>query len=134
MQALARARLAPRPLRACADCEVPVDTSGVVALCPTCRTCRERAYWQGKNRRRRAALRGAPSEPYTLAEIAERDSFRCQLCDLRVDMSLTAPDRWAPTIDHVIPLAASGDDTRANVQLAHLACNSRKGATLEAAA
>jgi 5-methylcytosine-specific restriction endonuclease McrA len=34
----------------------------------------------------------------------------------------------AATIDHIVPLAAGGDDTKANVQLAHRRCNTRKGA------
>lgn len=110
-------------------------TTGTVVLCESCREQRAREHSQGKNRRRRAALRQVPSERYTLAEIAERDGFGCQLCDLPVDMTLVCPDRWAPTIDHRMPLVAGGDDTRANVQLAHFICNSRKGATvLEAAA
>lgn len=84
--------------------------------------------WQAKNRRRRAAKHGQPSEPYTLGEIAERDGHRCQLCHRRVDMRLKARHPMSPTIDHVIPISDGGDDTRANVQLAHFGCNSSKGA------
>lgn len=73
-------------------------------------------------------MRNAPSEPYTLAEIAARDRHRCQLCRRDVDMTMVAPDPKAPSIDHVVPLVAGGDDTRANVQLAHFGCNSSKGA------
>lgn len=79
-------------------------------------------------RRRRAALRGAASEPYTLDEIAARDRYRCQLCLCQVDMEIPAPDPASPSIDHVLPLSAGGDDVRANVQLAHYGCNSAKGA------
>lgn len=86
------------------------------------------ARWQKKNRRRRALKRGAQSEPYTLEEIASRDESRCGICSGEVDMTLRWPDRQAPTIDHVVPIVAGGDDTRENVQLAHFACNSRKGA------
>jgi hypothetical protein len=89
---------------------------------------RRRLHWQAKNRRRRAAKRDARSEPYTLAEIAARDRFRCQLCGCKVDMTLRRPDVMSPTIDHVIPIVEGGDDVRANVQLAHLRCNSSKGA------
>jgi 5-methylcytosine-specific restriction endonuclease McrA len=89
---------------------------------------RERLRWQVKNRRRRALKRSAKSEPYTLAEIAARDKYRCQLCRRKVDMSLKAPHRRSPTIDHVIPIVEGGDDVRANVQLAHWGCNSSKGA------
>ncbi|MDI9885916.1 HNH endonuclease signature motif containing protein [Streptomyces sp. HNM0645] len=67
------------------------------------------------------------SEPYTLAEIAERDKGRCGLCGGRVAMKQKVPHPKAPTIDHVVPVSEGGDDTRANVQLAHFVCNSVKG-------
>lgn len=88
---------------------------------------RQRLYWQQKCRRRRAAKRGGASELYTLAEIAERDRFMCQLCGKRVAMKQGVPHPNAPTIDHVVPVSEGGDDTRANVQLAHFRCNSVKG-------
>lgn len=88
---------------------------------------RRRERWRRKNWSRRAALRSVPSEPYTLAEIAARDGFRCQLCGHKVDMQITAPHPRSPSIDHVVPLAKGGDDTRANVQLAHRYCNTSKG-------
>lgn len=66
--------------------------------------------------------------PYTLAEIARRDGFRCGLCDRKVDMNLSGMVRKGPTIDHVVPLSISRDDRRTNVQLAHRFCNLSKGA------
>ncbi|MFF3128519.1 HNH endonuclease [Streptomyces sp. NPDC057908] len=89
---------------------------------------RQRLYWQAKCRRRRAAKRGGVSEPYTLLQIAERDRGRCGLCGQRVLMAAKVPHSKAPTIDHVVPVSEGGDDTRANVQLAHFRCNSVKGA------
>lgn len=86
----------------------------------------ERERWQQKNRRRRAQLRGAESEPYKLDEIAVRDGYRCGLCGKRVAMGRRCPDLKAPTIDHIVPLADGGSDLRANVQLAHFGCNSAK--------
>jgi len=94
---------------------------------------RQRLYWQGKNRRRRAAKRGGASEPYTLAEVAARDDFRCRLCGDPVPMTVRVPDPLAPTIDHIMPVSKGGDDTRANVQLAHFRCNSVKGNRVEVA-
>lgn len=89
---------------------------------------RQRLYWQEKNRRRRAVKRGGASEPYTTAQIAERDRARCGLCGGRVLMTQKVPHPKAPTIDHIVPVSEGGDDTRANVQLAHFHCNSSKGA------
>lgn len=69
-------------------------------------------------------------EPYTLGEIARRDGYRCQLCLRKVNMGLVNPHPKAPTIDHIVPLSVSRDDTRVNVQLAHRACNVAKGAAV----
>jgi 5-methylcytosine-specific restriction endonuclease McrA len=82
--------------------------------------------WQRKNRRRRALKRGSASERYSLVEIAVRDRHRCKLCGKRVAMKIKVPNLMAPTIDHVIPISHGGDDTKANVQLAHFGCNNRK--------
>jgi len=71
-------------------------------------------------------MRGVVSEKYTLAEIAQRDRAICQLCRKRVAMTQVVPHPKSPTIDHVVPLACGGDDTRANVQLAHFMCNAIK--------
>ncbi|WP_116042293.1 HNH endonuclease [Amycolatopsis palatopharyngis] len=87
----------------------------------------ERLRLQAKCRRRRAEKLSRASEPYTLAEIAKRDRNRCGLCGHRVPMQRKYPDPKSPSIDHVIPLADGGDDVKANVQLAHFVCNSRKG-------
>lgn len=82
-------------------------------------------YWRRKNRKRRAA--DIISEPYTLAEIAARDGYRCGLCHRKVNMARENPHPRSATIDHVMPLSISRDDTRANVQLAHRSCNTAKG-------
>lgn len=117
----------PRSLP-CKACETDVVTTGAVVLCEACRALRQREHWQGKNRRRRATLRSVASEAYTLTEIARRDGYRCKLCRRKVDVRLKAPHPKSPTVDHIVPLAHGGDDTRINVQLAHWGCNSRKGA------
>lgn len=125
--ALALATSANRAPRPCIICDTDVIKPGV-PMCSSCAGERERERLQRKNRARRAHLRKVASEPYTVAEIAERDRFGCQLCGDPVDMTLRAPHPFSPSIDHVMPLAAGGDDTRANVQLAHRTCNIRKGA------
>lgn len=109
---LRRAALAPRP------------TVAEVAA----RRERERQRLQQKNRRRRAQVRGAGSEPYSLAEIARRDRRRCGLCGERVAMTKAVPHPRSPVVDHVVPLAKGGSDLRTNVQLAHYRCNASKGA------
>ncbi len=97
-------------------------------FCDQCRDLRRVAAKQRERRRRRALEHKARSEPYALVEIAERDRKICALCHGPVDMSLAVPHRQAPTVDHIVPLSEGGDDTPANVQLAHFTCNSSKGA------
>lgn len=91
-------------------------------------TAATRDRWQRKNRARRALIRSVESEPYSLAEIAERDRFRCGLCGTRVPMVLKHPHPDSPVVDHVIPLVGGGSDLRLNAQLAHFRCNAVKGA------
>jgi 5-methylcytosine-specific restriction endonuclease McrA len=121
-------------LASLADRAVPCLRCGVevrgtrVRVCPDCRELAERQVIRRGRRRRKARQRGVTSEAYTLAYIAERDGFRCKLCNKPVAMKQVVPHPKAPTIDHILPLALGGEDTKANVQLAHFICNSTKGA------
>ncbi len=90
-----------------------------------CDSCNREKKWRDRQSRKRRSI---TSEPYTLAEIALRDGYRCGLCHKRVAMTKAVPHRKAPTIDHIVPWSISKDDTRANVQLAHFICNSLIGA------
>lgn len=92
---------------------------------PRCTLEARRERYRRKNRARRT--KRAPGA-YTLAEVAERDRHRCHLCGKKVNMSLSGMHPRGPTIDHLVPLSADGDDVLANVALAHRACNIRKGA------
>lgn len=94
--------------------------------CDDCRDTAERERKKRGKRARRARKRGVAHEPYTLAEIATRDRFRCGLCGKRVAMKQAVPHPKAPTIDHIVPIADGGTDVRANVQLAHFECNWKK--------
>ena len=110
------------PRKPCLDCGTPI-----ILLRKRCDPCVEEKSRQ-KVRRRRALKRGGIAEPYTLAEIAQRDRHRCQLCRRKVDLTVQWPDPKSPSIDHVIPVSEGGGDLKANVQLAHFGCNSSKGA------
>lgn len=118
-------RYQPRP---CAACGTEVRNTGTLPLCTACAPDRRAERYRSKCRRRRTLKLGGIGERYTLAEIAERDRYRCGLCRRRVDMTKRVPDLMAPVIDHMVPLSLGGDDTRANVWLAHYTCNSTKGA------
>lgn len=56
-----------------------------------------------------------------------RSGGRCGICGGPVDLSITS-GRLMPSIDHKAPQGKGGGDDRANLQLAHLGCNCRKGA------
>lgn len=89
--------------------------------------CNTAAVRKERNGNRRAARRGGSSERFTLREIAERDGWRCHLCGGKVpDRKYAARDK-DPTIDHLIPVSAGGDDIRSNVALAHNRCNWERG-------
>lgn len=77
-------------------------------------------------RKRYAAMRGRKSESYTLAEIGERDGWRCGICGRKVGKRLRWPHVRSASIDHIVPISLGGDDVRANVQLAHYGCNASK--------
>jgi 5-methylcytosine-specific restriction endonuclease McrA len=84
---------------------------------------------------RRARKRGASTvEKIDLVEIWERDQGICWLCETSIDVDLSWPHPMSQSLDHVVPLAKGGDHSRANVALAHLVCNLRKGAKLPSAA
>jgi 5-methylcytosine-specific restriction endonuclease McrA len=80
--------------------------------------------------KRRARMRGVPTENIRIEWLLHRDGRACQLCGQLVRTEESVPHPLSPTIDHVIPLSRGGHHTRANVQLAHFACNVKKGANV----
>lgn len=65
-------------------------------------------------------------------QVAERDSWICQLClkpidhtDLDYDFSSPNPDRLE--VDHIGPVNHGGGNETSNLQAAHRRCNQRKG-------
>lgn len=56
------------------------------------------------------------------AYIIDRDNRRCHLCGKRV------PPGVVLHIDHIVPLAAGGEHSRANGAVSCAPCNFRKGA------
>lgn len=63
----------------------------------------------------------------TLAELGDRDGWRCHLCRRRVDRRLVSPHPMSGTFDHLIPVADGGTDAPVNLALAHRECNTRRG-------
>lgn len=79
-------------------------------------------------RRRRKAARRSGTRP-TVAKLADRDGWRCHICGKRIDATLTGTkSKYKASIDHLVPLSDDGPDEMWNCKLAHLRCNSKRGA------
>ena len=76
------------------------------------------------DRRRREQIRtNGPRESFSLAEIGERDLWRCGICLDPVNRQFHMPDPRAPSMDHIKALSLGGTHTRDNVRVTHLFCN-----------
>jgi 5-methylcytosine-specific restriction endonuclease McrA len=73
-------------------------------------------------------LRRAYVESVSMAELRRRDEDTCRICGKPVDFTRQPPDPSAATIDHVIAVSRGGEHSYKNTQLAHLRCNTAKGA------
>lgn len=51
----------------------------------------------------------------------------CCICGRPVDTSLTWPDPLSPSADHKVPYSLGGNDSRSNLRICHLGCNSARG-------
>jgi 5-methylcytosine-specific restriction endonuclease McrA len=118
--------------RECEHCGVTyLGTSGRRFCSPECgRVCHRRM-----NRDRRRAIRADNSAGRILRlRVFERDRWVCQVCGRPVDPEAAYPDPLMASLDHRVPLRLGGDHSETNVQLAHLACNLSKGASVVAGA
>lgn len=104
----------------CMDCGELILSRANRQACAACKAKRN----QTTNRRKSAKRKGAAvGVRYTLAELGERDGWRCHLCRRSVDRTLPGTAAMGPTVDHLVPLAAGGMDELRNVSLAHRSCN-----------
>jgi hypothetical protein len=146
--AICALRARPRPTRpkpsdrTCRECgQLFSPTRPVQAFCgSTCVALRNRREHTNplkperlrEARRRHCARRrqqGASSLPAgRWREIGERDGWWCWICQKPVDQRLRAPNRKAPTVDHILPVSKGGGNHPSNLALAHFGCNSRRGA------
>lgn len=73
--------------------------------------------------RRKARLLGREVEVFQNIEIFKRDNWTCHICGHPVDKTLKYPDLMSASLDHVDPVAKTGNHTRDNCKCAHLKCN-----------
>lgn len=82
-------------------------------------------------RRRMLKQQANQGERFAPSDVYERDGWTCGLCRLPVDPGLAWPHPMSASVDHILPLSQGGSHTLANVQRAHLSCNSRKSDRIE---
>lgn len=114
----------PRQTIPCERCQAPVTRRGNEdrRFCEACGT--------GKGHVARARRYGVPIEYFDKWKVYERDGWICQVCHRPVDKGLSWPHTECASLDHIVPLSRGGAHCEANAQLAHLACNTGKGALL----
>ncbi len=66
-------------------------------------------------------------------DIFVRDNWTCGICGEPILKGARWPHPYAPTIDHIMPIARGGTHTKDNVQCAHWGCNRSKHAVWAAA-
>lgn len=94
---------------------------------PTRNSCSPRCGLRYAASLRRARKRAAFVEVVVRPKVYARDGWHCQICGEAVARDKVVPHPDAPTLDHIVPLAAGGDHSYANTQLAHFRCNCLKG-------
>ena len=86
-----------------------------------------------RHRARKLGLAYDPS--VTLKKLVERDGLRCAICGEMCDWNDHSWSKYSgpmyPSIDHIIPMAKGGPHVWENVQVAHIICNSEKGANVQ---
>lgn len=94
-----------------------------------CKRHRAREWRHRGKHARRARKRKAFRAPVYRKKIFERDGYRCHICGDRTNPKARVPERNAPTIDHIIPLAKGGTHEPVNVATACFHCNCLKSDT-----
>jgi len=68
-----------------------------------------------------------PLGDFSRLDIYRRDDWVCQICKKPVDKTLSFPNPYCASLDHILPLSRGGSHESTNVQLTHLSCNTSKG-------
>ncbi len=115
------------------------------AECPTCgkifaTSSRRKIYCSDecykRTHDRRLNENNIVDNDITLKKLFYRDNGTCAICggkcdfeDYKVKNGKFCVGRRYPTVDHIFPLSKGGKHSWKNIQLAHQACNSKKGSS-----
>ena len=87
-----------------------------------------------KTRRRRARVSDPQADDIYINVVGDRDGWRCGIPGCRrrpIDPTKPWPHPLSPSIDHIEPLSRGGLHVYANVRIAHLACNTARGNSID---
>ena len=97
------------------------------------RNSRKRRGVQDNHRHRAVKFGCTYDSSVTLAKLIKRDGLRCAICGEMCDPNDHSWSEYSgpmyPSIDHIVPMSKGGGHVWNNVQVAHIICNSEKGAT-----
>lgn len=79
---------------------------------------RRNRYFNRRGRKSRAFVATVKRE-----KIFEWDRYRCHICGGMTNKAKSVPHPQAPTVDHLVPLAAGGTHEPTNCRTAHFLCN-----------
>lgn len=102
----------PRPCKHCTQTYTPRHGSSVYCS----RKCRK-AYEEAKY----GKFQGTFTNKMQLDALCEREHWHCHICKKRVLRSQASAD-------HLVPRSLGGPDELTNLRLAHVSCNSKRGA------
>ena len=120
----------------CEECGVEFNTTNLLTkYCSNrCSKKHERRV-HDLTRRHKLKENGHIDYSITLEKLIQRDDGICALCgsvvnrdDYIMDGDTYIVNSGYPSIDHIVPVSKGGTHTWDNVQLAHMICNSKKGA------
>ena len=79
---------------------------------------------------KRAERLGADTVPVSRMEIADRDGWKCYLCDKSIPKDVGGDDPEFLHIEHLIPLSMGGSHQLENCAASHARCNLKKGVSV----
>lgn len=125
------------PNRACEGCGVSIPMSRRADARRCSRKCvhasRPPEEYRNKAKLRRARIKGATTiERFRATDVYERDRWICRICFVPIDQTKAWPHPMSKSVDHIVPVSRGGAHAMSNVRAAHLGCNSRKGAKIDA--